>query len=291
MSTILSPLTHKCYYASSKPHPAIFKKKILQVQPQESLPTLEDRFKEISDQLLSQKEYAEASEELERINKNKTKKIEYFKPTVLVQKQASYQSRPADRQVRDAKGLVMQCELQKALRKTLKTTNVWANDYQVYKLNGSGHSSRSSSRNSSHVYGHQPLLTSRDDKQFTQTAGNFKATILKTVVNCDKTSYFGSFRHESTLSPFRLQTSRDRSQFTDHAQPITPVYEKSNYDNLRTRLNTSDCAVKPLTPVNDFRIGTAAAVPMTSRAPPQRTLLEHSNSKLSGHALQHSALY
>ena len=100
---------------------------------------------------------------------------------MLVRKQASYQSRPPDKQVQDAKRLVLNCELGKALQSTFKNTNVWATDYKVYKLTGSGNSARSSSRNSSHVYGHVPLLTSRDDNQFTQTSGNLTATILKTL--------------------------------------------------------------------------------------------------------------
>lgn len=78
--------------------------------------------------------------------------------------------------------MVLKHNLQKALKKTLKKTNVWKNDYQIYRLNGSGQLSQSSTTNSK-FFGHVSLITSRDDLPFKKIQGNLKASIMKSEYN------------------------------------------------------------------------------------------------------------
>jgi hypothetical protein len=60
----------------------------------------------MSEELQNKEATENRLEEIATIKLKLPKKQEYYKPTVLVRKQASYQSRPPDKQVHDAKSLV-----------------------------------------------------------------------------------------------------------------------------------------------------------------------------------------
>ena len=63
----------------------------------------------------------------------------YFRPGEFIHNASNFSKRPIDKQyLRNCQNMVFEAKMKQSLQATLKKTDVWQDDNQIIKLNGSG---------------------------------------------------------------------------------------------------------------------------------------------------------